>query len=340
MKFYILFIENNLGYAIQDDLDKFFDWVNRKFGVKVCPEYIKTDLPLTWKDFGVKVGDVTYWGLNEIKGQLRATDRIDDKYYNSIFFLYDLVEWSDGKKLAAWTYPQPLFSAEFSEIPITSDWEKRDEIFRMISHEFLHQLHRICWDNKVITKDTMDKYDDEFNTESLTGNRARNITELLPHTAVFTKEPRNRYYKPVLEALVEKLTQLKDLLLAQKKSLIPLLDRFCDAIKQFEGWYPGSHSYKTNNPGNLKYIGQIGTTGQDKNGFAVFKDYRSGYEALRSQIKFAASGRSKYYKPTMNIIEFFHVYAPVRDSNDPDAYALFVCKKVGIDPQTKIKELI
>lgn len=337
-RFYILIIENSLTYPIQDDLNKFFDWISRKTGISVLPEYIKTQLPLTHKDFGIKVADKSYWGLGGIKQQLRNTERIEDDYYHCVFFLYNLKGWDSTKGLAAWTYPQYLYNAAFTEIPVTPEWETTDEIYRMLTHEFLHQLHRLMWKQGIITKDTMDKYDDEAIVESPTGNRARNL-ETLNSVLSFLKEPRNRVMKPILESLLEKLIQLRDLLIRNKTEMKPMLDRWVDAIKEYEGYFPGSRSFRNNNPGNLKFAGQHGTTGKDDKNFAIFKDYDSGYKALRSQLKLAASGGSKYYKPDMSLIGFFEIFAPVHE-NDSHAYAVFVAGRLGIDPKTQIKNLL
>jgi len=54
------------------------------------------------------------------------------------------------------------------------------------------------------------------------------------------------------------------------------LDLFCEAIKEHEGWYPGSRSYRNKNPGNIKYIGQKRAVGQDSGGFCIFETYTDG----------------------------------------------------------------
>jgi hypothetical protein len=94
-------------------------------------------------------------------------------------------------------------------------------------------------------------------------------------------------------------------------------------IQTVEGWFPGSTSYRNNNPGNLKYAGQAGAIGQDANGFAIFPDYQTGYQALLNQISLDASrGES--------IAQFTAKYAPAQDANDPASYAATIASATGL----------
>lgn len=128
------------------------------------------------------------------------------------------------------------------------------------------------------------------------------------------------------------------------------LDAWCDAIKEHEGWfipgqnasYPrGSVSYRCNNPGNLKYVGQRRATGRTPGtNFCIFSTYDDGYAELKDLLVRAATGQSKYYKPEMTILEFYHVYAPSSDNNTPSSYAAFIAKRLGVDVSTQIKSLL
>ena len=84
---------------------------------------------------------------------------------------------------------------------------------------------------------------------------------------------------------------------------------FALAIQQFEGWYEGSRSFRNNNPGNLKYAGQTGSTGQDAGGFAVFPNYETGFAALERQIELSLLGYAGY-SAEMTLLEFFERYSP------------------------------
>ena len=119
-----------------------------------------------------------------------------------------------------------------------------------------------------------------------------------------------------------------------------LLNKMCMAIRSREGWKPGSTSYRNNNPGNLKFVSQPGTTGKDTRGFAIFKDYESGINALRNQILLVARGNSKVYPKTCTIIQFFAIYAPSSDNNDPESYAKEVADKMGVPVTWELSNLI
>lgn len=115
---------------------------------------------------------------------------------------------------------------------------------------------------------------------------------------------------------------------------------FAEAIKQHEGWYKGSRSYRNNNPGNIRYVSQEGTTGQDPQGFAIFKTYEDGFNALVALIKRAKAGDSRIYRPNMSFLEFFSTYAPSFDHNNPENYARFVAQKLKVSVDYKIGDLV
>ncbi len=65
----------------------------------------------------------------------------------------------------------------------------------------------------------------------------------------------------------------------------PLLGSIADAVQKQEGFYPGSRSYRNNNPGNIKlgsFAKQFGATEADNQGHAIFPDYASGRAALEA----------------------------------------------------------
>lgn len=135
---------------------------------------------------------------------------------------------------------------------------------------------------------------------------------------------------------------------APPKPSVPLLGAFCLAIQSREGYfkpgenpaYPhGTPSYRNNNPGNIKqgpFAKGCGSIGLDASGFAVFPSYATGFTALETLVRNAASGKSDLYQPTWTILQFFQTYAPAADKNDPISYAKEVAKKLGVDYQTFI----
>ncbi len=116
-----------------------------------------------------------------------------------------------------------------------------------------------------------------------------------------------------------------------------VIDKMAAAIQSFEGWYPGSHSYRNNNPGNLVFAHQIGSTGADSSGKAIFPDYASGLAALKRQLAAAFSGISKFYKPSMTLYEFFNIYA---NGENSIPYAQSVATALGVSANDTLASLL
>lgn len=118
------------------------------------------------------------------------------------------------------------------------------------------------------------------------------------------------------------------------------LHKFCLAIKTHEGWFPGSRSQRNNNPGNARYssVGYLpiyGKVGRDKDNFAIFKDYATGWLYLNNLVK------EKIKKnPSWNFYQFFSNYAPDSDGNNSKNYAEIVANKVGVSPHTILSTIL
>ena len=126
------------------------------------------------------------------------------------------------------------------------------------------------------------------------------------------------------------------------------LEQFCRAIETNEGM-----DTSTNNPGALRWSPtEDGKKSyQGKGTFATFKTYQKGWAALVHQVTIVANGTSPAYNVVarklglansseMSFVNFFHVYSPSSDHNNPDAYATFVAGKMGLSVDTKMKELL
>ncbi len=122
-----------------------------------------------------------------------------------------------------------------------------------------------------------------------------------------------------------------------KKSM---LDKWADAIQHFEGWFPGSKSFRNNNPGNIRYIGQKRATGQDSTGFCIFASYADGRQELIDLLLRATSGKSTIYRPEMSLLQFYEKYAPSSDNNYPDVYAKAVAKMIGVSVSSRIVDIV
>lgn len=145
-----------------------------------------------------------------------------------------------------------------------------------------------------------------------------------------TKMPQNPSMQPVLpeEPILNQPEPEKDLLVS-----------FCEAIRDYEG-SPGNRNYRNNNPGNARYYSggyasKYGPVRRDPDGFAIFKDYESGWLYLQNLV------RSKIDQhPIWNFVDFFSYYAPASDGNDPEKYANFVAKRCGVGVETEIENLV
>lgn len=362
-KYYALIIKNALDYDVDDDVRKFSAYLKDKQDIELSFDVKKTNFDLKHKDFGVKIqgGDAgeaekTSWGLDGIKEQIRQTNLMLDNQYHAVFFLYDVEGWDYKERpLGAWAYPNALKGSAFAEIPSTKFWEEIDGLFRLFTHENIHLQHRLCWWKGITTRDTMDRYDKEFDVFAEDGNRARNLAELEPHIEKFTDTPL-AYILAVLGRKKAKTEYVppeapKPPQEAPEPPKLTYED-LAGAIKIYEGWFPpgidsryinGSRSFRNNNPGNLKFARQAGAVDKDSGGFAIFDSYQAGWDALIRQLKMSAHDPSvtpsRYYSPEMSLVDFFKVYAPSRDNNDPVAYALFVAQRLNVDPQWKIGEL-
>lgn len=95
------------------------------------------------------------------------------------------------------------------------------------------------------------------------------------------------------------------------------------AIARFEGYYtPGTVAARNNNPGNLKYAGQPGAIGADRQGYAIFRTASDGWAALERQIQLDA-GRGH------TLSTFLHKYAPAAE-NPTGNYIRFVSATLGV----------
>lgn len=104
------------------------------------------------------------------------------------------------------------------------------------------------------------------------------------------------------------------------------LTNMCLAIKTMEGANPAN-----NNPGNCRYydggyMAIYGHVTQTAKGFAVFPSYAQGWLYLQNLVKSMI-----HTHPNRTLLEFFQVYAPSSDGNDPIHYSQFVAERMGVN---------
>ena len=92
-----------------------------------------------------------------------------------------------------------------------------------------------------------------------------------------------------------------------------------------------SRANRNNNPGNLRYAGQAGTTGQDSNGFAVFASLDLGWNALVRQW-------TLYANRGYTLAEGITRYAPNTEKNT-NAYLNFLANRLGVDPSMPLSAI-
>jgi hypothetical protein len=105
--------------------------------------------------------------------------------------------------------------------------------------------------------------------------------------------------------------------------MTPLAHSIASAIQQQEGFgTPQAITINANNnPGALRSWPGM----PSRNGFAVFPDYATGYNALVTDVQ-------TNIDRGLSLSQFISKYAPSADSNDPNSYTAFVASRVGIDP--------
>jgi hypothetical protein len=115
---------------------------------------------------------------------------------------------------------------------------------------------------------------------------------------------------------------------------------WAQAIAQFEGYNTsGSVANRNNNPGNLKYAGQAGATGQDAQGFAIFPDANTGWQALYNQLN-AYVQEFPGYSLLQMMAHYLGQPAPTSDSQgNAYTYANYVASQLGVSTSTTLAQL-
>ena len=95
---------------------------------------------------------------------------------------------------------------------------------------------------------------------------------------------------------------------------------------------------KNNNPGNIKDTQFWNVIWVWANGFAQFATPEDWFDALVEKVKFNQTNpSSRYYGKT--IAEYFQIYAPSSDGNDPKGYAQDIANKLWVSVNTPISQV-
>lgn len=139
------------------------------------------------------------------------------------------------------------------------------------------------------------------------------------------------------------------------KRQMKLIEALADSIWRFEGWIPpgadpkfplGSRSWRNRNPGNLRPILTPGApkVPVDDRQYRVFDSLAQGWIALLNDITAKLDG-SHGLTDDSTLRNFFDIYAPSEDDNDPNKYArqvaIWLSRDLGttIAPETTLGQL-
>lgn len=151
---------------------------------------------------------------------------------------------------------------------------------------------------------------------------------------------------------------------------LELVDRLARAIAEKEGFYVTEAQAKARgipwptlaqrnaNPGNIRrWTDARGKPYPTSKGYVDFVAWASerfpgasreemsrraleeGWRVLRALVGQYIDGRYTDGKPP-TITEMFRRYAPAEDANDPDGYAVFVARRLGATPSTRLVDLV
>lgn len=307
------------------------------------------------------------FGLRGVKDIIRP--QVKEGFYDAVIFIYDIKDsemWkSDQQKaldsIANWTYFSPLYAGTpFTEVVVDEDWGNRDP-FRVFSHEIRHNW---CYRLRALGYPVIDQMDSsyvlqpdgsykwipyfkEYDPYAVDGNRARETMLLQSYFTILLSRPevKNLIQKiqAALAALIKQITTMPT-----KDS--PGMILWASAIKSREGWAVGTTSYRNLNPGNLRYTAytkSLGAIGKDASNFCIFASYDAGWGALLQLLRDARANQLVAYRNyaqqherrICTIADFYHVYAPAEDDNDPASYGAEVAKKIGVPITTPIDQI-
>lgn len=287
--------------------------------------------------------------------------------FNMIFFVFTKAQRKEWGLSAQWAGKYFPDHDDIYESYVIVNEGDDDEYKRIMCHEAFHGTIRMAGQLESMNEQYQIPFysnrahriiDDPIHYHDY---HLKDVFSLAPLIS-FSRWSRLMQIVPLLKKVVELLTEKKkvtETLLEETPPSMPTpqppvqkpsrLVELAKAIEVFEDYVRpgekyrdgsiaqyGSLSYKNCNPGNLRWSPmQDGQRG----GFSYFSTYEEGFNALLHQLKISVDGRSKVYKPTMTLLEFFNVYAPSSDGNFPRSYATFVAKRLGVSVDTVISTL-
>lgn len=119
----------------------------------------------------------------------------------------------------------------------------------------------------------------------------------------------------------------------------PTLTQLCTYMRDFEG-LPGDANYRNNNPLNCKYhhggyLPMYEPVRISPAGFAIFKDYKTGWTYGFNMIK----NKIKNH-PDWTLYDLIENHAPASDNNPVKQYATFVAKRLSVDIRLSVRDIV
>lgn len=113
-------------------------------------------------------------------------------------------------------------------------------------------------------------------------------------------------------------------------------DQVAGLIQKQEGFFPGSRAWRNNNPGNLRPNGMMfaGQTGVDPDGFAIFPDYQTGYNALITDLQTHFNRN-----PGQTLADFIHSYASSSPADQQASYIAALASGLGVSADTPLSQI-
>jgi len=141
-----------------------------------------------------------------------------------------------------------------------------------------------------------------------------------------------QFFKTILGLLQQIFLLISDLFRELPKK-IPI-EKLAHAIKKFEGWYPGSRSFRNNNPGNLRSSKfQAGSA----DGFAFFNSHAIGWSALIWDLRQKCLGKTRTnLGPESTLHDLIFTWS----ETDQKVYLDFVCQQLGVAGDFQLKNFL
>ena len=309
MKFKIFLINNSC-----QNVYEILGFCKSDWNLDLEAKIVEVSEPLKFADFGLGAG-LDMYHTNRFN-----TDAVG---YGAIVYLYHPEPNPFNKPLYNWTYT--LDGRPQCQV-VQGQWDSRMTA-ELMAHELCHAMWANLRCKGISVEDRTDMYPE--GKEAILGELQR----LQP------------YSDKLLEPLpIDKKIGILQQILAVAQQLLNLLTKpiggkplreLAEAMAQFEGFYiVGSRAWKNHNPLNLKYVGQPLAIGRDDKNFCIFKNDDDGWTTCLNDLRLKRDGKSiSGLNGDSSVADLIKVWS----EDNVDNYIKFVCQKLNITPDYKLK---